>query len=96
MLTGYTVFFLNALRRQYWKRIITEPREYSERTAQVIDDEVARLVADMEDRAVGLLTKHRKQLNRLAEALLAEETLDREGVSAAVDVRGPNGWPPDN
>ena len=66
---------------------LAEPREYSEKTAQVIDEEVKRMVADMEDKAVGLLTDHRKQLDRLAEALLTQETLDRKAVSAAVRAR---------
>jgi cell division protease FtsH len=85
------VAFRQADSQPFLGQELAEPREYSERTAQVIDEEVARMVADMEDKAVGLLADHRKQLDRLAETLLTEETLDREAVLAAVDINGGRG-----
>jgi len=51
-------------------------REYSERTATVIDEEVNRIVKRAHDRAVGLLTEHRTTLDRVAKALRLHETVD--------------------
>jgi cell division protease FtsH len=51
-------------------------REYSERTASVIDEEVSRIVNWAHSRAVGLLTEHREALNRIAKALRLYETID--------------------
>jgi len=51
-------------------------REYSERTATVIDEEVNRIVKRAHDRAVSLLTEHRTTLDRVAKALRLHETVD--------------------
>ena len=62
-------------------------RSYSERTAQLIDEEVMKLVRDGEEEAKQLLTDHREILDRMAEVLLERETLDREEIDAIVDGR---------
>ncbi|MBB4915635.1 ATP-dependent zinc metalloprotease FtsH [Streptosporangium saharense] len=67
-------------------------RPYSERTQQVIDEEVSRLLAEAEKRAVGLLRAHRGALDRLAAILLEQETVDGEvvgGVLRAEHTKGP-------
>ncbi|MBE3558640.1 MAG: ATP-dependent zinc metalloprotease FtsH [Ktedonobacteraceae bacterium] len=51
-------------------------REYSERTAAVIDEEVNRLVSKAYTRALELLTRHRETLDRIAKALRLHETID--------------------
>jgi len=51
-------------------------REYSERTATVIDEEVNRIVKWAYGRAVSLLTDHRVTLDRVAKALRLHETVD--------------------
>ncbi|MEU3166389.1 ATP-dependent zinc metalloprotease FtsH [Streptosporangium sp. NPDC006930] len=51
-------------------------RPYSERTQQVIDEEVARLIREAEKRAVDLLRVHRGALDRLATILVEKETVD--------------------
>ena len=55
---------------------IHEQREFSEHTAQVIDEEVSRVLHDASDRAEETLREHRGQLDQLAEALLQHEVLD--------------------
>ncbi len=55
---------------------MAEPREYSEHTAQIIDEEISRILRQAESRAESLLVQHREQLDRLAAALEKEETLD--------------------
>ncbi len=56
--------------------LASNSREYSERTAAVIDEEVNRLVKHAHERAVSLLTQHRATLDRVAKALRLHETID--------------------
>jgi cell division protease FtsH len=55
-------------------------RGISEATARTVDDEVRRIIAESHDEARRLLGEHRRELDALAEALLARETLDEEEV----------------
>jgi cell division protease FtsH len=55
-------------------------RPFSEETAREIDAEVQRIIGESHDEARRLLTKHREQLDALAQALLARETLDEEEI----------------
>ena len=56
--------------------------DYSERTAQSIDDEVRRMLGEAEIRVRATLTERRVHLDRLAEALLKNETIDRSALLA--------------
>ncbi len=56
--------------------------EYSEHTAQIIDEEVRRLLTDAEQRVRVTLTAQRTTLDRLAQLLLQKETLDRTELLA--------------
>jgi cell division protease FtsH len=60
--------------------------EVSPKTHEVIDDEVHRLVESAYKETVALLTKHRAQLDGLAQALLEHETLDEDDAYAAAGV----------
>jgi cell division protease FtsH len=60
-------------------------RDYSDETARVIDEEVERILRDMEAHARKVLTEHRAGLDAIAHALLAEESLDGETVGRLVD-----------
>ena len=51
-------------------------REYSEKTAGIIDEEVDRIVKWAYNRSVSLLTQHRETLDRIARALRLYETID--------------------
>ena len=51
--------------------------EYSERTAQSIDEEVRRLLTEAEQRVRATLTERRAQLDALARVLLEHETVER-------------------
>jgi len=55
---------------------MAEPREYSEHTAQIIDEEIARILREAETQAESRLMEHRQKLDLLAAALEKEETLD--------------------
>jgi cell division protease FtsH len=51
-------------------------RPYAEATQRVIDQEVAKLLREAEQRATATLTDHRPELDRLTELLLERETID--------------------
>jgi cell division protease FtsH len=55
-------------------------------TRELVDREVRRIVDECHDEALTTLTAHREQLDRLAHALLAKETLDEDEAYAAADV----------
>jgi cell division protease FtsH len=59
---------------------LPEVRSYSERTAQVIDDEVTRLVSEGLQRARSTLHEHREGLERLAARLLSTEVVEEEEI----------------
>jgi len=63
---------------------MAEPRRFSEHTAQVIDEEVVRILREASERAKKLLTRHRDKLDTLAGALEKEETLDEEEIEALI------------
>jgi cell division protease FtsH len=51
-------------------------RPYAEATQRVVDEEVAKLLREAEQRATAMLTEHREALDRLTELLLERETID--------------------
>ena len=56
--------------------LMTSGREYSDATAKLMDDEIARILTEQESRAHEILMKHRRGLDLVAEALLQQETID--------------------
>ncbi len=60
-------------------------KDYSEETAKEIDDEVRGIINTQYARAHKLLDENRGKLDRLAEALLERETLDREEIEAVME-----------
>jgi cell division protease FtsH len=65
-------------------REVVQRREVSERTAELVDTELKRILGDAFERARQILIEHREVLDRLAAALLERETLDREEVELVV------------
>ena len=63
-------------------REISEQRDYSEAVAELIDQEVRRLVANAYDSARKLLNEYRDKLDLIALKLLEVETLTREEFEA--------------
>ena len=61
-------------------REITEPRRFSEHTAQTIDEEVVRILRAAFDKATEMLTQQRDKLDALTKALEEEESLDHEAI----------------
>lgn len=65
-------------------REITQARDFSEHTAQIIDDEIRKLLKTIEQHVNQLLADHRKQLDDLANALLEKETLEAGEIKQLV------------
>ena len=59
--------------------------DYSEQTANVIDNEVARLMTQAHDTAFDILTSHRAQLDLMANVLLERETVDGKACQMLLD-----------
>jgi len=64
--------------------ISREPR-FSEKTSEVIDDEVKRLVEESKSRAENILREHIDKLKLLAEKLIEKEILDGSEVEALIN-----------
>lgn len=66
-------------------RDISRERNYSEGVAEIIDEEVHKIVESSYQEAMDLLTKYRDKLDAVAEALLERETLNREEFLALME-----------
>ena len=69
-------------------RDIAEQRNYSERVAEAIDDEVSHLLDDAHRRATETLNRHRGLLDMLSERLIEVETLDAEEFTRLISNFG--------
>jgi cell division protease FtsH len=67
-------------------REISQHRDYSESTAQKIDEEVKKIVTDAYDKTTRLITDHMDKLHALANALLEKETLDSKAIDAVLGM----------
>lgn len=56
------------------------PREFSEKMAEMIDEEIQSQLLALEKETLDFLTEHRNQLEALAKAVLTHETLSAEDV----------------
>jgi cell division protease FtsH len=61
-------------------------RDYSEDTSRVVDEEIARILRDQEDRARRILEEHRSGLEAVAKALLEQESIDGAEVARLIDT----------
>ncbi len=64
---------------------LAQPKRYSEQMAWLMDEEIRQLLIDAEATATEILTKSRHTLDRLAEALMKEEVLDKDAVDRIVE-----------
>jgi cell division protease FtsH len=65
---------------------LSQPRQYSEQTAALIDKETKRLVEEAHQKARKLLQDHRRQLDTLADELLNQEIVDQSRVLAILEL----------
>jgi cell division protease FtsH len=69
---------------------IQEPRDFSEETAQLIDEEVRKILLEADERAFNILSQHRLQMERLVELLLQKEELLIEDLEAVLGKKVPD------
>ena len=62
---------------------------YSEHTAQIIDEEVRRMIAEQMERAKKILKEHEAQHHAMADLLIEKEVITHEDVEA---ILGPRQW----
>jgi len=60
---------------------VTQTQNVSEATAQIIDQEVRRLIEEAESQARRILTEHLEDLHTIAKSLLEYETLSNDEIS---------------
>ena len=66
--------------------LMSSRREYSDDTAKLLDEEIARILTDQEGRATDILTRHRRGLELIADALLDRETIDGPEVARLIHL----------
>jgi len=71
---------------QITTHVAGRPVQLAEATRRRIDEEVARMVEDAYRDGKALLTAHRAELEALADALLAEEEIDRRRIDEVLPV----------
>jgi cell division protease FtsH len=67
-------------------REIAEQKDFSEETARIIDEEIRKVIQDMENKAAEILESNRDKLDAIAEGLLEHEILSREEID---EILGP-------
>ncbi|MBW2391909.1 MAG: ATP-dependent zinc metalloprotease FtsH [Deltaproteobacteria bacterium] len=70
-------------------REIAQHRDYSEKTAIRIDEEVQRIVDEAYSTAKGILREHEDLLHKIAETLIEKETLDGKEIDAIIEATKP-------
>jgi cell division protease FtsH len=63
-------------------RDFSSSERHSEDTSRRIDAEIRRIVTEQYAHAMDILTRHRKELEQIAEALLEYETLDGDNIDS--------------
>ncbi len=84
------VFFRESEEHPFLGREMGEPRDHSEKTAQMIDEEIARILREADDRAYQLLESHRDDLERVTEALIEREVLTVAEIEEMIGKRNPD------
>jgi len=79
---------LEGARRSTFLMVPTQsPKEYSEETARLIDEEVKKLLSEAYTKARDILVAQRSALEALANLLLEKEVVDRPALQAILKVR---------
>ncbi len=81
------VFFRDSEEHPFLGREMSETRDHSEHTAQLIDEEVGRILREADDRAYRILEEHREELERLTEALIEREVLSVAEIEELIGKR---------
>lgn len=69
-------------------REIAQNKDYSEKTGEVIDDEIQRILTEMEKKATEVLSENRESLDKVVSELLDHETLEDKEVDVILKQNG--------
>ncbi len=85
------VMFKQGEEHPFLGRELAQQKDFSEHTQQIIDEEIQKILLEMEQKAEALIYDHRTMLDALAEALLENETLDKKQIDWILDKVTGNG-----
>ncbi len=85
------VMFKQGEEHPFLGRELAQQKDFSEHTQQIIDEEIQKILVEMEQKAESLLYDNRTKLDALAEALLENETLDKKQIDWILDKVSGNG-----
>ena len=80
------VTFRHGEEHPFLGRELAEQKDFSEHTARVIDEEIRRIIQEMEEKTENTLKEHQEQLQTLANALLENETLEKKEIDALLGL----------
>ncbi|MDJ0803354.1 MAG: ATP-dependent zinc metalloprotease FtsH [Desulfobacterales bacterium] len=80
------VYFAAPRQMQFLGTVPESGREYSDETAQIIDEEVRRIIDDQYAVALRILKANRKLLDQTAATLLEDEVIEGDGLHALVEA----------
>ncbi len=63
---------------------MADQKDFSEETARIIDEEVRKIVQDMEHKAIKILKSNKDKLDALVQSLLENESLSKEEVDQVI------------
>jgi cell division protease FtsH len=66
---------------------ISEQRNYSEKVAAEIDNEVEKFVKEAQKKAIAIISKNKKILERVARTLIEKETIEKEAFANLIGNR---------
>jgi cell division protease FtsH len=70
------------LESRFLKGVGAEERNYSETTAEAIDQEIRRMVDGSYDQVKGIISSHRQLMDRIVNELMHKETLEEKDLKA--------------
>lgn len=75
---------------QFLGREMAQTKDFSEYTAKVIDEEIKRIVSEMQEKARTILNENRNKLDALAHALLVHETITSDEIDRLIGKKTNN------
>jgi cell division protease FtsH len=85
------IMFKQGEEHPFLGRELAQQKDFSEHTQQIIDEEIQKIVVEMEQKAEQLIYDNRVKLDALAEALLENETLDKKQIDWILEQVSGNG-----
>ncbi|MBD3225134.1 MAG: ATP-dependent zinc metalloprotease FtsH [Caldithrix sp.] len=81
------VFFKQGEQHLFLGKEMAQQKDFSEHTAKLIDEEIRRIITEAEEDTYQLLKDNRDKLDALAQALLKNETLEKEEIDRILQTK---------